>query len=173
MLIYPGRLFKTWTTIPTTIPVMAMAAGIAMLMIHFIVFNSARRNSIFASSAPISALVAKCVICPSKFAIRSPSVLVCTAMRDAPLFKIGYSCSITDVMISRHSQKRKNKVFWPRVFYGLIGVCLFCQQERIDEASHASRQRKPSLRFAKIRGPVGALRPIAGSSLLTGMRPIV
>lgn len=144
MLIYPGRLFKTWTTIPTTIPVMAMAAGIAMLMIHFIVFNSARRDSmsdfsaarrasIFAPSAPISALVAKCVICSSKFAIRSPSVLVCTTMRVAPLFKIEYDCSIADMMISRkqkslttedtvalrrnsqqrHCRKRKNRVSCP------------------------------------------------------------
>ena len=48
----PGRLFNTCTTIPTTIPVMAMAAGIAIASIHISVFH-------LAASALISALVAR------------------------------------------------------------------------------------------------------------------
>ena len=48
----PGTLFNTCTTIPTIIPVIAMAAGTAIAKIHMSVFN-------LAASALISAFVAK------------------------------------------------------------------------------------------------------------------
>ena len=61
--ITPADYSAPASTIPTTMPVMAMAAGMAMPKVHFIVLSSARIDSSKASSlapnAAISAFAAK------------------------------------------------------------------------------------------------------------------